>query len=746
MGQDPSLAVRKTRDSIAAMNTPEQAQRSRIPTIGWRDLLWPSLCSLLSALAFLFPACLALLSIDFFLDLIMPPSGPAHFFDAAFVYSAAGVVVLAYLFVGAVSGFVVPLTTTFMKRTGEFVDSLNQVLEPSIKSAIDRFRLDSFAFVPKTCEDIFGARIGAAFKDAAEAFNRVPFGQKLQAYLFGNVVATLHLSLARDFVSWMQERGEKRVSFSVVEAFLRERLSNRLVNECLSVLGRTRKRAFRIGEVFVLLPCVTAIAILLFGDTPTRAIGFAPVVWESIVESISPVGTETREPATGAGAGTATVANKTDETSSRSAWCTGIKSDPTKRSASAVEGPLPHANLVAFGATQPEVPLLSSAMLKVLRREGRADYRSPECLLDAPVETNRGIPIPTTRVEYETSRRHYAQAFMPTLSSFQKAMITGATQADGGVLVVSRNEGVTVEIREQMTIARWIGVPAIVVFIDLQVPGDPSNKNVRAVRDLLKMIVDGETIDARTEELISEIKDLLHQSDFSGDSPIVVGSAGLALGTDARPSDLRPVSQLLEAIDNHVPQPVRPKDRPFLMPVEDVFMIEGRGLVATGRVERGVIKVGDEIEVVGLGDTITTTCAGVEMFRKLLDQGEAGDNIGMVLAEIGKGEVSRGQVLAKPGTVGAHRRFRAMAYLLSEEEKGRSTPISSGYRPQFYFRTTDVTGTLDLLEAAESAMPGDVIFAEVQLIQAIAMEKGLRFAIREGGRTVGAGVVSEIIE
>jgi elongation factor Tu len=369
---------------------------------------------------------------------------------------------------------------------------------------------------------------------------------------------------------------------------------------------------------------------------------------------------------------------------------------------------------------------LTAAITKVLAETGGAEFTAYDAIDKAPEEKARGITISTAHVEYETANRHYAHVDCPGHADYVKNMITGAAQMDGAILVVSAADGPMPQTREHILLARQVGVPAIVVFLNkVDQVDDP---------ELLELV-----------EL--EVRELLSSYDFPGDDiPIIAGSALVAL-EDGDPEKGRDaVLKLMEAVDSYIPQPERPKDRDFLMPIEDVFSISGRGTVVTGRVERGVVKVGDEIEIVGLKDTMKTTCTGVEMFRKLLDQGEAGDNVGVLLRGTKRDEVERGQVLAKPGSITPHTKFKAEAYILTKEEGGRHTPFFTNYRPQFYFRTTDVTGMVSLPEGTEMVMPGDNIAMEVELIAPIAMDEGLRFAIREGGRTVGAGVVASIIE
>jgi len=357
---------------------------------------------------------------------------------------------------------------------------------------------------------------------------------------------------------------------------------------------------------------------------------------------------------------------------------------------------------------------------------GQAELRAFDQIDNAPEERERGITIATAHVEYETQTRHYAHVDCPGHADYVKNMITGAAQMDGAILVVSAADGPMPQTREHILLARQVGVPAIVVFL---------NK--------ADMVDDEELM-----ELVElEVRELLSAYDFPGDDlPIVPGSALKALECETGAPEEQPIIDLMDAVDSYVPEPERAVDLPFLMPVEDVFSISGRGTVATGRIERGIIKVGEEVEIVGMKDTSKTTVTGVEMFRKLLDQGQAGDNVGLLLRGIKREEIERGQVLAKPGSITPHTRFKAEAYILTKEEGGRHTPFFKGYRPQFYFRTTDVTGIVELPEGVEMVMPGDNIAMTVDMITPIAMDKELRFAIREGGRTVGAGVVSEIIE
>jgi len=387
----------------------------------------------------------------------------------------------------------------------------------------------------------------------------------------------------------------------------------------------------------------------------------------------------------------------------------------------------PHCNIGTIGHVDHGKTTLTAAITKVLAEAGRAEYTSYDQIDKAPEEKARGITINTAHVEYETDKRHYAHVDCPGHADYVKNMITGAAQMDGAILVVSAADGPMPQTREHILLARQVGVPAIVVYLNkCDQVDDP---------ELLELV-----------EL--EVRELLSQYDFPGDDiPVIKGSALYAL-EDKDPEGLgrQSVLELMAAVDEYIPQPTRPMDRPFLMPIEDVFSISGRGTVVTGRIERGIVKVGDEIEIVGLRETQKTVCTGVEMFRKLLDQGEPGDNVGVLLRGIKREEVERGQVLCKPGSITPHTKFSAETYVLTKEEGGRHTPFFSNYRPQFFFRTTDVTGTIELPEGTEMVMPGDNVTMKVELISPIAMEEGLRFAIREGGRTVGAGVVASIIE
>ncbi|MEQ8806438.1 MAG: elongation factor Tu [Rhodospirillales bacterium] len=386
----------------------------------------------------------------------------------------------------------------------------------------------------------------------------------------------------------------------------------------------------------------------------------------------------------------------------------------------------PHCNIGTIGHVDHGKTSLTAAITKVLAETGGATYSAYDQIDKAPEEKARGITISTAHVEYETEARHYAHVDCPGHADYVKNMITGAAQMDGAILVVSAADGPMPQTREHILLARQVGVPALVVFM---------NK--------VDQVDDEELL-----ELVEmEIRELLSSYDFPGDDiPIVKGSALAALEDSDAKTGHDAVLELMKAVDDYIPQPDRPKDQPFLMPIEDVFSISGRGTVVTGRIERGVVKVGEEIEIVGIKDTTKTTCTGVEMFRKLLDAGEAGDNVGVLLRGTKREEVERGQVLAKPGSITPHTKFDCEAYILTKDEGGRHTPFFSNYRPQFYFRTTDVTGTVELPSGTEMVMPGDNISMVVNLIAPIAMDEGLRFAIREGGRTVGAGVVSKIIE
>jgi elongation factor Tu len=389
----------------------------------------------------------------------------------------------------------------------------------------------------------------------------------------------------------------------------------------------------------------------------------------------------------------------------------------------------PHANIGTIGHVDHGKTTLTAAITKVLAQKGLAQFRSFDSIDNAPEEKARGITIATAHVEYETDKRHYAHVDCPGHADYIKNMITGAAQMDGAILVVSAADGPMPQTREHILLARQVGVPYIVVFM---------NK--------VDMVDDPELLDL--VEL--EVRELLTKYQFPGDKiPVIRGSALKAMSstsTDSGAEEYKCIFELMDAVDSYIPTPDRPIDKPFLMPIEDVFTISGRGTVVTGRVERGIVKVGEEVEIVGLGETRKTVATGVEMFRKLLDEGRAGDNIGVLLRGVGKEEVERGQVLAKPGSITPHTKFKAEVYILTKEEGGRHTPFFKGYRPQFYFRTTDVTGVAQLPEGVEMVMPGDNVTLSIELISPIAMEKELRFAIREGGRTVGAGVVTEVIQ
>jgi elongation factor Tu len=387
----------------------------------------------------------------------------------------------------------------------------------------------------------------------------------------------------------------------------------------------------------------------------------------------------------------------------------------------------PHINVGTIGHIDHGKTTLTAAITKHLEKKGMADYVPFDEIDKAPEEKARGITIATAHVEYETDNRHYAHVDCPGHADYIKNMITGAAQMDGAILVVGADDGPMPQTREHILLARQVGVPSIVVYL---------NK--------CDMVDDEELI-----ELVElELRELLTKYEFPGDDiPIIRGSALKALESDDSGSEeVKSVFELMDAIDSYIPEPVRDTDKSFLMPIEDVFSISGRGTVVTGRVERGVINVGNEVEVVGIRDTMKTVCTGVEMFRKILDQGQAGDNIGVLLRGTKRDEVERGQVVAEPGSITPHTKFKAEAYILTKEEGGRHTPFFNGYRPQFYFRTTDVTGVTTLPEGVEMVMPGDNVSVSVTLITPIAMEKELRFAIREGGKTVGAGVISEILE
>ena len=386
----------------------------------------------------------------------------------------------------------------------------------------------------------------------------------------------------------------------------------------------------------------------------------------------------------------------------------------------------PHCNIGTIGHVDHGKTTLTAAITKVLAEAGGADFVDYANIDKAPEERARGITISTSHVEYETENRHYAHVDCPGHADYVKNMITGAAQMDGAILVVSSADGPMPQTREHILLARQVGVPALVVFMNkVDQVDDP---------ELLELVE-------------MEIRDLLSSYEFPGDEiPIVKGSALVALEDGDPAKGKEAIKQLMAEVDRYIPQPERPKDQPFLMPIEDVFSISGRGTVVTGRVERGVLKVGEEIEIVGIKDTQKTTCTGIEMFRKLLDQGEAGDNIGVLLRGTKREEVERGQVLAAPGSITPHTDFQCECYILTKEEGGRHTPFFSNYRPQFYFRTTDVTGSIELPAGTEMVMPGDNISMTAKLIHPIAMNEGLRFAIREGGHTVGAGVVAKILK
>jgi elongation factor Tu len=383
----------------------------------------------------------------------------------------------------------------------------------------------------------------------------------------------------------------------------------------------------------------------------------------------------------------------------------------------------PHCNIGTIGHVDHGKTSLTAAITKVLAKSGGASFTAYDQIDKAPEERARGITISTAHVEYETANRHYAHVDCPGHADYVKNMITGAAQMDGAILVVSAADGPMPQTREHILLARQVGVPALVVFLNKMDMADP---------DLVELVE-------------MEVRELLSSYKFPGDDiPVIKGSALCALEDKQPEIGEQAILKLMEAVDSYIPQPERPVDRPFLMPIEDVFSISGRGTVVTGRVERGIIKVGEEVEIVGLKDTVKTTVTGVEMFRKLLDSGQAGDNIGALLRGTKREDVERGQVLAAPGSITPHTQFKAEAYILTKEEGGRHTPFFTNYRPQFYFRTTDVTGVVTLPEGVEMVMPGDNVSMDVTLIAPIAMDEGLRFAIREGGRTVGAGVVASI--
>jgi len=383
----------------------------------------------------------------------------------------------------------------------------------------------------------------------------------------------------------------------------------------------------------------------------------------------------------------------------------------------------PHVNIGTIGHVDHGKTTLTAAITLYLSKKGGAQFMSFDAIDNAPEEKERGITIATAHVEYETDKRHYAHVDCPGHADYVKNMITGAAQMDGAILVVSAADGPMPQTREHILLARQVGVPAMVVFLNkADLVDDP---------ELLELVE-------------MEVRELLDEYEFPGDEiPIITGSALKALNAD--PEGEAQVQELMDAVDSYVPMPERATDQPFLMPVEDVFSIQGRGTVATGRIERGVVKVGEKLERVGIRETVETVCTGVEMFRKILDQGEAGDNVGILLRGMAKDEIERGMVLAKPKSITPHTKFSGETYILTKDEGGRHKPFFSGYRPQFYFRTTDVTGTLTLPEGVEMVMPGDNVTINAELITPIAMEKGLRYAIREGGRTIGAGVVGDVV-
>ncbi len=386
----------------------------------------------------------------------------------------------------------------------------------------------------------------------------------------------------------------------------------------------------------------------------------------------------------------------------------------------------PHVNVGTIGHIDHGKTTLTAAMTLILSSKGQAEYIEFDKIDNAPEEKERGITIATAHVEYESDKRHYAHVDCPGHADYIKNMITGAAQMDGSILVVSAADGVMPQTREHILLAKQVNVPSVIVFV---------NKT--------DLVDDPELI-----ELVElEIRDLLSEYDFDGDDvPIIKGSALEALNDQENEEKTKPIYDLVEALDDHIPLPERDTDKPFLMPIEDIFSITGRGTVVTGRIQRGVVKTGEKVERVGIRETLDTVVTGVEMFRKILDEGQAGDNVGLLLRGISKDDVERGMVIAHPGSITPHKKFKGETYILKKEEGGRHKPFFSGYRPQFYFRTTDVTGTLNLPEGVDMVMPGDNINMEIELISYIAMEEGLRFAIREGGRTVGAGVVTEIIE
>ena len=386
----------------------------------------------------------------------------------------------------------------------------------------------------------------------------------------------------------------------------------------------------------------------------------------------------------------------------------------------------PHCNIGTIGHVDHGKTTLTAAITKILSETGGAEFVAFDQIDKAPEEKERGITIATAHVEYETEKRHYAHVDCPGHADYVKNMITGAAQMDGAILVVSATDGAMPQTKEHILLARQVGVPALVVYV---------NK--------VDQVDDKELI-----ELVEmELRELLNKYEFPGDTiPIIKGSALAALEGRDDEVGKNSILELMKAVDEHIPQPDRPKDKPFQMPVEDVFSISGRGTVVTGRIEQGVVKVGDELEILGIKETQKSVCTGVEMFRKILDSGEAGDNVGVLLRGTKREDVERGQVLAKPGSIKPHTKFKAVTYILNKDEGGRHTPFFSNYRPQFYFRTTDVTGTIKLPEGTEMVMPGDDVTMEVTLLSPIAMDKDVKFAIREGGRTVGSGVVAEVTE
>ncbi|MDT8390645.1 MAG: elongation factor Tu [Lentisphaeria bacterium] len=386
----------------------------------------------------------------------------------------------------------------------------------------------------------------------------------------------------------------------------------------------------------------------------------------------------------------------------------------------------PHVNIGTIGHVDHGKTTLTSAITMTMAKQYGGEVKGFDEIDNAPEEKERGITINTAHVEYESAKRHYAHVDCPGHADYVKNMITGAAQMDGAILVIAATDGPMAQTREHILLARQVGVPAMVVFI---------NK--------IDLVDDDELL-----ELVEmEVRELLTEYGFPGDDiPVIMGSAVQAMEAEGEGDAVKPIIDLMEAVDSYIPEPERPVDQPFLMPIEDVFSIEGRGTVVTGRIERGIIKTGESIEIVGIHPTVTTTCTGVEMFRKILNEGRAGDNVGCLLRGTKKDDVERGQVLAKPGTITPHKKFKAEIYVLSKEEGGRHTPFFNGYRPQFYFRTTDVTGVIELGEGTEMIMPGDNTTITCELITSIAMDQGLQFAIREGGRTVGAGQVTEIVE